>query len=328
MCLIAASRKNGAMKQRIKKIFLILALALLVLAIAAAALFWVQGSRTPVGRPEYVALGSSFAAGAGLGPLQDESPLLCARSKGGYPQHLSRMLDLSIVDMTCGGAKTRHLLHGGQFFQGPQMRTIGKQTRLVTITVGGNDLGYSSDLSMLAARHTGTLFGWSVRQFWGGPAKADARDYAGLRNQLVSTIRNIRKKAPKAIVVLASYPAILPASGTCARLGLNKTEAELMREVANRFAAVSRAAAEQGGALFVDMHNLGASHHACAASPWTYGWTNADLAPFHPNNRGTRATAEAIAQALQKSPAAIAAIGKDDASGHQAGRVGSEEGDD
>jgi lysophospholipase L1-like esterase len=56
--------------------------------------------------------------------------------------------------MSCGGAVTRHLLHGGQYFQGPQIRTITRGTRLVTLTIGGNDVGYVADLSMLAARNT------------------------------------------------------------------------------------------------------------------------------------------------------------------------------
>lgn len=316
------------MRQRIKRFCLKLSLAILVLVIAATIFIWYQGSRMPHGRPEYVALGSSFAAGAGLGPLQEDGPLLCSRSTGGYPPQLARILDLSMVDMTCGGAKAQHLLYGGQFFQGPQVRTIGKQTRLVTITVGGNDLGYSSDLSMLAARRTGTLFGWSVRRFWGGPKQAEERDYAGLRTRLISAIHAIKKRAPNAIVVLATYPAILPPVGTCTRLGLSEAEADLMREVANRFAAISRAAAEQSGALLVDMHRLGEEHHACSESPWTYGWTNADLAPFHPNRKGARATADAIATALRQSPATIAAIGKDNATGHQTGGVRGEEGDD
>ncbi len=287
------------MRRLTKRIFLTFAFILIALAVAATALFWLQGSDLPSRRPEYVALGSSFAAGADLGPLQDESPLLCARSKGGYPQQLARLLDLSIVDMTCGGAKTQHLIKGGHFFQGPQVRTIKKQTQLVTITVGGNDVGYSSDLSLLAARNSETLFGWGVRQFWRGPKLADQRDYAGLSGELVSTIRLIQKKAPKAIIVLASYPAILPPSGTCPRLGLSNLDAELMRDVANRFAATSRAAAEITGVRFVDMHSLGAKNHACSVLPWTYGWANAGLAPFHPTKRGARATANAIARAVQ-----------------------------
>lgn len=314
------------MRTLVKRIFLNALLVLLLLLIAAIAVFSFQGSRMPAGRPEYVALGSSFAAGAGLGPLQENSPTLCARSTGGYPTQLSQKLDLSIVDMTCGGAVTRHLLKGGQFFQGPQIRTINRQTRLVTITIGGNDLGYSSDLSLLAARHTGTLFGRLVRQFWSGPKQANERDYIAVETLLTATIRSINLHAPNAIVVLISYPTILPPRGTCAQLGLNGAEANLMRDVADQFAQTMRSAAQRTGAILVDMHRIGATHNACSTSPWTFGWSNAGLAPFHPNSRGARATANAIAIALRQSPAAVAAIGQNNAAGHQAGSVRREEG--
>lgn len=296
-----------------------------VLAIAATGFVYVQARQTPSGEPEYVALGSSFAAGAGLGELQDESPLLCARSVGGYPQHLARKLKLSIVDMACGGAMTKHLLRGGQFFQGPQIRVIGPRTKLVTITVGGNDTLYTGDLSQLAARNTDTLWGRLVRTLWSGPKTHAERNYPRLRAELVATIRAIREHAPKAVIVLATYPTILPPRGTCPLLSLTGSESDRMRDVAARLAATTRAAAEEGGAILVDMNALGAAHHACSASPWTRGWTNGGISPFHPTLSGATATAEAIADALRKSPAGIAAIGEDDASGHQARRVGREE---
>ncbi|NUS99525.1 MAG: SGNH/GDSL hydrolase family protein [Sphingomonas sp.] len=282
---------------------------------------WVQARRTPTNDPEYVALGSSFAAGAGLGPLQKGSPLLCARSVGGYPQQVARTLGLSIVDMACGGAVTRHLLHGGQFFQGPQSRVVDKRTRLVTITVGGNDTLYTGDLSQLAARNTDTVWGWLVRNVWSGPKTEAERNYPRLRAELVATIQAIRRRQPKAAVVLATYPTILPPSGTCPLLSLTRSEADRMRIVAARLAATSRAAAEEGGAILVDMNALGARHHACSDSPWTQGWTNGGIAPFHPNRSGAAATAEAIVDALRKSPAGVAAVGEHDAPGHQAGSV-------
>lgn len=311
-----------------KKGSLFLLLTLLVLALIATAFFWFQGRRTPTGNPEYVALGSSFAAGAGLGALQDGSPLLCARSINGYPPRLAKLTGLSIVDMSCGGAQTKHLLYGGQFFQGPQIRTITKATRLVTITIGGNDLGYIGDLSMLAARNSGSAFGSGVRHFWGGPRQHKADDYTKLQSDLERLIGMIHKRAPDAVVVIATYPTILPPTGSCANIGLSNAEADRMRAVADQFAAVSRAAAEKAGAMLVDMQTLGAEHHACSAQPWTYGWANAGKAPFHPTMAGAQATAEAIALALRESPAAIAAIGKHDAAGHQAGGIGGKEGDD
>ena len=58
---------------------------LMLIAIVATGILWFQGQKTPAGRPDYVVLGSSYAAGAGLGSLQSGSPLACALSVNGYP---------------------------------------------------------------------------------------------------------------------------------------------------------------------------------------------------------------------------------------------------
>lgn len=295
-----------------RKIVLIATISLLALIASAGLIAFVQAHRTPLGRPEYVALGSSFAAGAGLGPLQPDSPTLCARSMNGYPQHLARLRQLTIVDMSCGGAVTRNLLRGGQFLQGPQRRTITRETRLVTITIGGNDVGYVGDLSMLAARHSNTVFGRLVRLFWNGPRTPAERHYDVLGREILATLRAVHAAAPAARIIVATYPAILPRTGTCARLGLTIAEADAMRRVGNTLAAVTRAAAHRGGALVVDMHVLGADHDACSRTPWTYGWTNASLAPFHPTALGAVATAKAISMAIDDASRMKAAdIGPD-----------------
>ena len=300
-------------------------LIVVALAVIVFAILFGQGRREPAGRPEYVALGSSFAAGAGLGTLQDGSPLLCARSINGYPPRLARQLRLSLVDMSCGGAVTAHLLNGGQFFQGPQIRTIGRSTSLVTITAGGNDVGYVGDLSMLAARNSDTVFGWGVRHLWSGPKTMAARDFPGLERTLVAVIAAVRERAPNARIVLATYPTILPPDGTCAVLNLSQPEASLMRAVGDRLAETTRGAARRAGALLVDMHALGRGHDACSAAPWTRGWTNGGVAPFHPTLLGAQATADAIARALARSPERVAAVDHDDAASHQAGSVAREE---
>jgi lysophospholipase L1-like esterase len=292
------------MRQRLKTGCLGSILVLIVLAVAGTAFVYFQAQRTPAGRATYVALGSSFAAGAGLGELQDDSPLLCARSVNGYPQHLARKLKLPIIDMTCGGATTEHVLRGGHFFQGPQVRAIGSETRLVTITIGGNDLGYVGDLQMLAARNSDTSFGWLVRRLWIGPRQPMGRDTARLETELLATLRSIHEQAPKATIVVATYPTILPASGTCPRIRLSSAEADLMRRVGDRLAASTRSAARRGGAVLVDMHVVGTGHDACSATPWVRGYTNGGIAPFHPTLAGAQATATEIGKALAQAPVA------------------------
>lgn len=284
------------------------ALALIALTLIALGVAIYQGRQTPTGTPIYVALGSSYAAGAGLGALQSGSPLLCARSVAGYPQQLAHILKLPIVDMACGGAVTAHLLNGGQYFQGPQIRTIDARTRLVTITAGGNDVGLVGDLSLSAQRRSDGVAGWLTRALWSGPRAVNARDYGKLQHELTDLIRAVRARAPHAVIVVATYPAILPPQGTCPQVRLSNAEADLMRQVEQQLAATTAAATAQGGAMLVDMHALGAAHNACSAVPWTHGWAKLSEAPFHPTLAGAKATAAAITTALRASPAGVAAI--------------------
>ena len=291
-------RRTRSRRALLVTIIVAVVTSLLALVLLTAAIVFIQGRRTPAGAPDYVALGSSFAAGAGLGELQRNSPLACGRSLGGYPQVLARIRRISIVDMSCGGAATKHILDGGQYFQGPQVRTITPETRLVTITTGGNDVGYVGDLSLMAMSKSNGPFGWFLKAFWTGPKAARDRDFAGLHNHLVETVRTIHERAPSATVVLAAYPTILPATGTCDRLALNPDEVRIMREVADQLAETTRAAATEGDAVFVDMNRIGASHHACSETPWTNGWLRTAGAPFHPTRLGAASTAAAIEAAL------------------------------
>jgi hypothetical protein len=104
-----------------KKVLGLLLLALLTFVlIAVATLYW-QAAQKPQGTPKLVALGSSFAAGIGLGDRAKGSPFVCQRSRNGYPQQLARIRNLPIVDMACSGATARHVLDGGQIFLGPQL---------------------------------------------------------------------------------------------------------------------------------------------------------------------------------------------------------------
>ncbi len=217
---------------------------------------------------------------------------------GGYPPRLARALNLTLVDMTCSGSVTRHVLTGGQFFQDAQIRTLGPNTRLVTLTVGGNDVGFVRDLYLSAARKSDSVTGTLIRQFWSGPPEIDQRNYAKLESELTSLLHTIRTRSPAATVVVATYPTVLPAHGTCPQLRLSNAEAALMRQVESKLATVTRKAARNGGAKIVDMNALGAKHHACSKSPWTKGWGPIAGSPFHPTLAGAQATADAITAAI------------------------------
>lgn len=256
----------------------------------------------PIGNPQYVALGSSFAAGIGLGPRAPGSPLVCMRSINGYPQQLARLRGLSLVDATCSGATAKHVLQGGQLFLGPQLDALGKGTELVTMTVGGNDVRYVGDLSLLAARGSPSLFGWAIRRSWKGPLSAERRDFDELHAKLLAILAEVRRRSPEARIVVLTYPLILPPAGSCPKLHITEEQAAEMRNVGDRLADVTRSVARDANALLIDMHALGAEHHACSAVPWVNGWLEPAGTQFHPTLEGSRAMAAAISAALDAAP--------------------------
>jgi len=273
-----------------------------LIAIVSTASFLVilyQGKRSPLGDPQYVAMGSSFAAGIGLGAQAAGSPLACMRTAGGYPSRVAKLLNISLVDVTCSGATTEHVLHGGQYFQRAQLDALRHATRLVTITIGGNDIRYVRDLSFVAARNMPSMSGWLMRRLWSGPLQPSQRDYAKVRRDLTFFVRQVRQRSPLALVVIVTYPRILPPSGNCPRLNLSEDEAEQMREVGERLATATREAAIESGATLIDMESLGIGHHACSASPWVNGWVDVHGTQFHPTLAGAQAMAEAVARVVR-----------------------------
>jgi lysophospholipase L1-like esterase len=270
-------------------------LAPLVAALIFLAVLIHHDWQSPSTSGEYVALGSSFAAGVGLGPRQPGSPLVCMRSTQGYPQQLARMTGLSLVDMTCSGSTTEHILRGGQMFLGPQLAAVGANTRLVTITSGGNDVAYIGDL-MFAAGRAGPL----RKLLWKGPKPLDQRDFAKVGENFARIVAEVRRRAPAAKVVLVSCPTVLPPRGTCGALGLDPEMAERGRQVAARLDETTKTAAERSGALFVDMGAASIGHDACSSVPWINGAAPREGTPFHPNQAGARAAAEVVFKAISR----------------------------
>jgi len=92
-------------------------------------------------KARYVAMGSSFAAGSGFGPIKPGTPQRCGRSTENYAAVLAAQLDLALIDVACGGSTTVHVL-GPWNELPPQIDAVTAETALVTITIGGNDIGY------------------------------------------------------------------------------------------------------------------------------------------------------------------------------------------
>lgn len=297
---------------------------LAVLFAAAAALTAATG--TAHARPidagaRYVALGASYAAGPGIPPVLDEG---CLRSARNYPGQLAEALGLELVDVTCSGATTADILDNPQRLPGgqvlpPQIGAVTPDTELVTITVGGNDLGLIGGMiarscgpglvgvvpvvSFLASDACASVLGDSVE-----PTPAD---FDRVRLSIAEVVRAVQSKAPNATVLLVEYLPVIDRDGTvCAKVPLSQSDAESARRTYDGLIAATRTAAHETGVDTVAAPNADA-HNACAATPWTYGFNSpldsdapnvglvATIASsYHPNVEGMSVVADELAHAL------------------------------
>ena len=279
----------------------ILKYILLILVVGTAVIVGIlfyQGKQTPTTNSPYVALGSSFAAGLGLGDRVGGSPLVCQRSINGYPQQLARATGMAVTDMSCSGATVGHVLRGGQVFLGPQIDAIGPDTQLVTLTAGGNDVGYVGDLTAMAMTRKGGFLGWLLGFMWDGAKPVAERPFDALEKDMARTFAEIQRRAPKARIIVVLYPTILPAAGTCAALGIDANQADAMRPVAKRLADVTRTAAAKAGAVLIDTVALSNGHNACSPVPWVNGASPKNGVAFHPTLAGATAITAAVQKAL------------------------------
>lgn len=282
---------------RVAKRVLLWFVALVALAaVGVIGFLWHDAQDRPDTSGQYVALGSSFASGPGLGGGRAEgSSLVCMRSAVNYPSLLAAKLGLRLVDMSCGGSTTEHILNGGQVFLGPQLDAVGHDARLVTITSGGNDIDFIGSLM----NEAGSL--GIAGAFVGDPQPVEALDFAGVKERLVTIVGDIRERAPDARIVILSYQAVMPDDGNCAATGLSDASVERARAIALRLDEAQRAAAHQSGVEFIDLHALTLMHSVCAEEPWMLGAAPTNGTAFHPNPAGMEGAAEAIYRALGRS---------------------------
>jgi hypothetical protein len=90
---------------------------------------------------EYVALGDSYASGVGAfsylpGTTEKNG---CYRATDGYAEKIAAATNLSLEFPACLGAKIHDLMEGKK----AQLRTVGVDTKLVTLSIGGNDVGFT-----------------------------------------------------------------------------------------------------------------------------------------------------------------------------------------
>jgi lysophospholipase L1-like esterase len=245
----------------------------------------------------YVALGSSMAAGPGIRPRAAGAPRWSGRSARNYPHLVAERCNLELVDVTFSGATTAHVLADRQHGRPPQIEALDGSETLVTITIGGNDVGYVPLLMAAAlprpARRLPVLGGRIAELL---DREARDRALAQAFAALCAVGAAVRRRAPGARVCFVDYLTILPPAGIPAP-PLADSDAGLGRHVAAALERLTADAAAATGCELVAAAAAGRAHHAWSAEPWT---TRPGVplpgrpAPLHPNAAGMRAVSELL----------------------------------
>lgn len=252
----------------------------------------------------YVALGSSMAAGPGIRPRAAGAPRWSGRSARNYAHLIAQRYDHDLVDVTFSGATTANVLTERQHGAPPQIAALDGTESLVTVTIGGNDVGYIPLLIAAslprALRHL-PLLGDRIGELLDRQARDRALD--AVFESLCAVGRALRQRSAGARIFSVDYLTVLPPPGVPAP-PLSTTDADLGRHVAATLEAMTADAAAATGCEIIRAGAAGREHHAWSAEPWTtlparLGFSPPGrTAPLHPNASGMRAVANLIAAQL------------------------------
>lgn len=254
----------------------------------------------------YVGLGDSFASGPFVQP-QRLDPLGCLRSARNYAGLIAQQLDVAeFTDMSCGMATTEHMTTAQPVPLGsnrPQFDALRPDTDLVTVTIGGNDMGFT-DIVMTC----GEL---SMTDPLGNPcerhATADGSDryHERIREtepKVAAVLQGIQQRAPDATVVLVSYLRILPPEGGCwPVVPISRGDVPYLDGVQQELNTMLARQAQAQGTMFVDAYEPSLGRDTCQPPGvrWVEGMVPTSVAwPVHPNAEGMRAVADFILDEL------------------------------
>lgn len=306
---------------------------------------------------DYLALGDSYTSGEGAGDYQlgtDTAADACHLSFNSYPLRLSR--DVFTADgghsVACSGALIDDLASRSGSYQGQaldgvpraqrpdsqvdsllggftpgelaQHEFVGRyQPRVLTVGVGGNDIGFGGILQACVEPHLG------------GNTCYDTYEQ---RLQLINLIdatyfkwtglyRQLQAEAPSTTIYAIGYPQIATSGGNCAlNVHLNEAEIAFSQQLITDLDAVIAQAAGDSGVRYVDISRALYGHRLCetassvvAVNGLTAGRQTGitktvgghsvsvkflSLGSYHPNALGQ----ELIEQAILKATGHFAAV--------------------
>ncbi len=220
----------------------------------------------------YVALGDSYSSGLGAGDYISSSGS-CDRSTRAYPElWAGANAPASFVSVACSGATTADVLSS-------QLSALSASTTLVSITIGGNDAGFSSIMETCVLSSTSSCVN--------AVSNAEAFVASQLPARLNTTLQAIRADAPNAEIVVLGYPDLYDLSKSSSCIGLSTADRTALNAGADDLDSALAQAARTNGDTFADVRGQFAGHEICDSGSWL---NSVDIfaisSSYHPNASG------------------------------------------
>lgn len=279
---------------------------------------------------EYVAMGDSYSSGEGAGDYDpdtdydrgddwdrdnwgDDERNRCHRSGSAYSQMIQRpgsgiAFDGGFTFSACSGATQDELTerNGRNDGEGPQLEALDEAVSLVTMSIGGNDLGFSTVVEdCIINGKSGVPMLDSCQD------KHDDRIEARLdelHDELVDTYDAIQDEAGNARVVIIGYPELFVQDPEDSISNLLYAEDQAwMNQQAAELNDMLRSAAREAGVEFIDPTAAFRGHGIGSDDPWIndLNWGGPGLSlvnpgSFHPNAQGQAAIADLLKRQIKE----------------------------
>lgn len=279
-----------------------------LVAICAAAPGAAAGPAAPVGT--YVALGDSYTAGPLiLNPKGD--PIDCGRSDHNYPTLVAKQIGaVEFRDVSCGSAQTEHMTEpqdglplGGT--NPPQFGALSREVDLVTVGIGGNDMGFGGiveDCVRLALQTLGQGSPCTDHYNAGGVDQIAERLETEVAPRVAEVIDGIQERSPDARLVVVGFPDPVPQHPGCFPVvPIAAGDLPYLHQVAANLDATERRVAAEGGTEYVELVSGSIGHDICQppGTKWYEGIVpTAPAFPAHPNALGMEFAAREVLKVL------------------------------
>jgi len=250
----------------------------------------------------YVALGDSMASG----PLipNPTGELACGRSTHNYAHDMASTLGIpTLRDVTCSGAATQHMTNPQSLSIAgvaagtapPQFDALTPDTTLVTLTIGGNDVGLVGvaqdcmQLNPFAAPCKGKYVANGVDSV---AARTDA-----FAPKLAAVLDGIHQRSPQARVLVTGYGLYIKAGGCWPAQPVLGSDATWLQSEVDYLNSVIATTSAAHDATYVDVRTPSAGHDSCQSESnrWVEGYVPlTTAAPLHPNEAGEAAYARIV----------------------------------